>query len=76
MSVAITCAPSRANAIAVARPIPAAAAVTKARLPFSRSVIQFIPVFSFAVIARLDPAIHPFRRRMDARVKPAHDVRR
>jgi hypothetical protein len=29
--------------------------------------------FSF-VIAGLDPAIHPFRKMMDARVKPAHDV--
>ena len=26
-----------------------------------------------AVIAGLDPAIHPFRKKMDARVKPAHD---
>jgi hypothetical protein len=26
-----------------------------------------------AVIAGLDPAIHPFRKMMDARVKPAHD---
>jgi hypothetical protein len=25
------------------------------------------------VIAGLDPAIHPFRKKMDARVKPAHD---
>jgi hypothetical protein len=28
---------------------------------------------SFLVIAGLDPAIHPFREKMDARVKPAHD---
>jgi hypothetical protein len=28
----------------------------------------------FLVIAGLDPAIHPFREKMDARVKlPAHD---
>ena len=27
------------------------------------------------VIAGLDPAIHPFRETMDARVKSAHDVR-
>jgi hypothetical protein len=25
------------------------------------------------VIAGLDPAIHPSRKKMDARVKPAHD---
>jgi hypothetical protein len=25
------------------------------------------------VIAGLDPAIHHFRKKMDARVKPAHD---
>jgi hypothetical protein len=25
------------------------------------------------VIAGLDPAIHPLRKKMDARVKPAHD---
>ena len=25
------------------------------------------------VIAGLDPAVHPFRKTMDARVKPAHD---
>jgi hypothetical protein len=24
-------------------------------------------------MAGLDPAIHPFRKKMDARVKPAHD---
>jgi hypothetical protein len=27
------------------------------------------------VIAGLDPAIHPFRKKMDARVKPGHDDR-
>src|SRR5882724_549635 len=37
ISVANTVAPSRANATAQARPIPTAAAVTKARLPFRRS---------------------------------------
>src|SRR5262245_29394906 len=37
MSVATTWAPSRAKASADARPIPAAAAVTNARLPFNRS---------------------------------------
>jgi hypothetical protein len=25
------------------------------------------------VIAGLDPAIHPFRKKMDARVRPGHD---
>jgi hypothetical protein len=30
---------------------------------------------SGAVIAALDPAIHPLREKMDARVKPAHDKR-
>jgi hypothetical protein len=30
---------------------------------------------NFAVIAGLDPAIHPFlQNKMDARVEPAHDV--
>jgi hypothetical protein len=28
------------------------------------------------VIAGLDPAIHPFRKKMDARVKPGHDGRK
>jgi hypothetical protein len=28
------------------------------------------------VIAGLDPAIHPIRKKMDARVKPAHDNRK
>jgi hypothetical protein len=28
---------------------------------------------ALCVIAGLDPAIHPFRKKMDARVKPAHD---
>jgi hypothetical protein len=27
----------------------------------------------FAVIAGLDPAIHPFRKMMDARIKSGHD---
>ena len=39
MSVASTLAPSAAKASAVARPIPCAAAVTKARLPSSRPVM-------------------------------------
>jgi hypothetical protein len=29
--------------------------------------------FPLGVIAGLDPAIHLFRKKMDARVKPAHD---
>ena len=41
MSVANTVAPSRAKAMAQARPMPAAAAVTKARLPFRRSDMFF-----------------------------------
>jgi hypothetical protein len=45
MSVAITVAPSRANAIAHARPMPAAAAVTTARFPFSRSDMFFFSFF-------------------------------
>jgi hypothetical protein len=32
-------------------------------------------MISAIAIAGLDPAIHPFRKTMDARVKPAHDVR-
>jgi hypothetical protein len=31
---------------------------------------------TFTVIAGLDPAIHHFRKKMDARVKPARDVER
>src|SRR4051812_2699071 len=44
MSVANTVAPSRAKATAQARPIPTAAAVTKARLPFRRSDMVLLPV--------------------------------
>src|ERR1700704_3314635 len=40
ISVANTVAPSRAKAIAQARPIPAAPAVTNARLPLRRSPMQ------------------------------------
>ena len=32
-----------------------------------------VPGVESIVIAGLDPAIHPFRKKMDARVKPAHD---
>ena len=41
MSVASTLAPSAAKASAVARPIPCAAAVTRARLPSSRPAMRF-----------------------------------
>src|SRR5450432_330925 len=41
ISVANTLAPSRANAMAQARPMPAAPAVTKARLPLRRSDMFF-----------------------------------
>jgi hypothetical protein len=41
MSVAMTVAPSRANAMAHARPMPAAAAVTTARFPLRRSAMLF-----------------------------------
>src|SRR6266700_656325 len=62
MSVANTLAPSRANASAQARPIPAAAAVTNARLPFRRSDISPAPLnrrgVIFVVIRGLDPRIH------------------
>ena len=44
-SVAITSAPSRAKASAVARPIPAPAAVRNARLPLSRSMSFPFPLF-------------------------------
>jgi hypothetical protein len=40
----------------------------------NRSACDAFPVMlNRFVIARLDPAIHPFRKKMDARVKPAHD---
>src|SRR6202790_3261533 len=45
MSVANTVAPSRAKAMAQARPMPIAPAVTKARLPFNRSDIQISSEF-------------------------------
>src|SRR6185436_12023533 len=61
MSVAITVAPSRANAIAHARPMPAAAAVTTARFPFSRSDIFFFSLFPL-VIARGEASILAKRR--------------
>src|SRR3984957_4376541 len=49
MSVANTVAPSRAKAIAEARPIPAAPAVTNARLPFRRSDMAFSPKLSIVI---------------------------
>src|SRR5260370_16922268 len=61
MSVANTVAPSRAKATAQARPIPTAAAVTNARLPFRRSDISFSLEQSrlfLGVIRGLDPRIH------------------
>src|SRR5262249_46707913 len=53
MSVAITRAPSAANASAVARPIPCPAAVTSARLPFSLllMVIPFDVRLAYSVVA-------------------------
>src|SRR6185369_1416197 len=47
ISVAKTVAPSRANAMAHARPIPAAPAVTNARLPLRRSPIHISLDFNF-----------------------------
>jgi hypothetical protein len=38
--------------------------------PLERFPITLTPP---VVIAGLDPAIHPLRKKMDARVKPAHD---
>ena len=39
-----------------------------------KGLLQRFPVtLSQVVIAGLDPAIHPFRKKMDARVKPGHD---
>src|SRR5437868_7626033 len=48
ISVAKTVAPSRANAMAHARPIPAAPAVTNARLPLRRSPIHISLDFNFS----------------------------
>src|SRR5215470_14338089 len=71
-SVAITVAPSRANAMAQARPMPAAAAVTTARLPFRRSEIQVSSKFVDIVISSLrgakrrsNPASLSRRRKLD-----------
>ncbi|MHC2579560.1 hypothetical protein ACVI1J_008298 [Bradyrhizobium diazoefficiens] len=62
MSVAITVAPSRANAMAHARPMPAAAAVMTARFPLRRSAI-FLFSFEFFVVipgraSWREPGIH------------------
>src|ERR1700688_2551310 len=48
ISVANTVAPSRANAMAEARPMPAAPAVTNARLPLRRSDMSFLPFNSLS----------------------------
>src|SRR5262249_10352917 len=70
ISVANTAAPSRAKASAQARPIPALAAVTKARLPLRRSDIFF---FSFSTLvipgrAKREPGIHNHDRGYGFRV--------
>src|SRR6202022_57466 len=52
ISVATTVAPSRAKAIAEARPMPAAPAVTHARLPFRRSPIYLSRVFMKFLLRR------------------------
>src|SRR5260370_34972 len=52
MSVANTRAPSRAKAAAAQRPMPAAPAVTNARLPFRRSPMSFSLSFSFVIPGR------------------------
>src|SRR6266436_2801732 len=65
ISVANTVAPSRAKATAQARPIPTAAAVTNARLPFRRSDISFSLEQSrlfLGVIRGLDPRIHLLKK--------------
>jgi hypothetical protein len=49
MSVASTSAPSRAMAIAVARPMPCAAAVTNALLPASLPLIM-LPFLTIAAV--------------------------
>ena len=58
MSVARTLAPSAAKASAVARPIPCAAAVTKARLPSSRPAMP-----PLRVVAPITPTGKMPRRR-------------
>ena len=66
MSVANTVAPSRAKAIAQARPMPAAAAVTNARFPFRRSDMFFSFIHcDYSVIARSEAtkqSMFPMRR--------------
>src|SRR3954447_26242805 len=58
ISVAKTVAPSRENAIAQARPIPAAPAVTNARLPLRRSPIYF-SLDSTSALSRMRGATRP-----------------
>src|SRR5215472_1824216 len=67
MSVANTLAPSRANASAQARPMPAAAAVTKARLPLRRSDMGVSLFRSPSTI------LVSFKKDVDARHKAGHD---
>src|SRR5262245_38971675 len=68
-SLAITVAPSRAKAMAVARPMPAADAVQKASLPLRRSAI--VPPWKVGLTAcRADPAAGAWWAERWARVKP------
>jgi hypothetical protein len=63
ISVANTVAPSRAKATAQARPIPTAAAVTNARLPFRRSDMLFsIPFYFRHSGMRVAQARNPYAR--------------
>src|SRR5262249_4667260 len=48
-------------------------AVENAAEPFGERIEHLVPRPGF-VIAGLDPAIHPLREQMDARVKPGHDA--
>src|ERR1700709_780309 len=67
MSVAKTWAPSRAKARALARPMPAAPAVTNARLPLRRSPMSYSQSYRqiSLVIRGLDPRIHPLFLKKD-----------
>src|SRR5579864_7483751 len=72
-SVAKTLAPSRAKAIADARPMPAAAAVTKARLPFRRSDMVFLPSDFWCHTRALTRVSIFFSKAMDRRIKSGDD---
>ncbi len=52
---------------------PSAAAVDGRSHRFEAEAAAAARTKHTAVIAGLDPAIHPLRAKMDARVKPAHD---